>query len=181
MKNIHISFCLFIWIAFSCSKEEVSKTTIYNQKANDLIFQTLKENNCKCILEIPEESLVDINNSENPGYDIKSKLKMQLNLKTDANLDSLLSVSKNFKLDSEKIKVNKIKIVSSKDIWNIKKGEDSHTLELCKTGIFYIVKPIFNENYTKAAFDYGLAFSCVKLLPTPIYEFKKDKWIVSKN
>jgi hypothetical protein len=161
----------------SCTKDEATKTEIYNQKANELIFQTLKENKCNCILEIPKETMVEISNAENPKYDIRTMLKNQLKAKTNANLDSLINVSKKFKLDIEKIKLNKIKIVSLENIKNIKKGNDSITLKMCKNGIISIQKPIFDENYKKAVFEYNYTFTCLRLLPTPIYELKKDKWI----
>lgn len=177
MRNTYIIFCLFMCILFSsCTKNETAKTEIYNQKANELIFQTLKENKCNCILEIPKQSMVEISNAENPKYDIRTVLKNQLNVKTNANLDSLINVSKNFKLDIEKIKLNKIKIVSFEDIMNIKKGNDSITLKICKTGIICFEKPIFDENYKKAVFEYNYTYTCVRLIPSPTYELKNGKW-----
>lgn len=177
MKNTYFIFCLFIYIIFnSCTKNEATKTEIYNQKANELIFQTLKESKCNCILEIPKQSMIEISLADNPKYDIRTMLKNQLNIKTNAILDSLLNVSKNFKLDIEKIKQNKIKIVSVEDIRNIKNGKDSITLKICKTGIICFQKPIFNENHKKAVFEYNYATTCLRLIPSPTYELKNGKW-----
>ena len=182
MKYTYFSFFILIFALFSsCTKKEIAKTEIYNQKANDLIFQTLKENKCNCMLQIPKESMVEISIAENPSYDIRTILKKQLNAKTTEELGSLIDVSKNFKLDLKKIKLNKIKIVTLKDILDIREGKDSKTLEICKSRIICFQKPIFDENYTKAVLEYGYAFTCVRMLPSPTYNLNNGKWIRPKK
>ena len=58
----------------SCSKNEKIEN-VYNLKANEIILQVLQQNNCNCLLEIPDKSLIEISNGENPSYDIRNFLK----------------------------------------------------------------------------------------------------------
>lgn len=178
MKNRHILFLLFVGILLSnCKKNEPSKTAVYNQKANQLILQTLKENKCNCILQVPKESMVEISEVENPKYDIRTVLKKQLNAKTNADLDSLTSASKKFRLDPEIINSDTIHMVNLKDISNIRKGTDRKTPEMCKNGIICIQKPIFDKDFRKAVFEYSHAFTCVRILPSPTYDLVNGKWV----
>ena len=56
IKFNQIAFSLLICLLFgSCGESELAKTEVYNQKANELIFQTLEDNKCNCLLEIPKE------------------------------------------------------------------------------------------------------------------------------
>ena len=177
MKLIKIIFCFLILILhLSCGKNEMTKTEIYNQKANEIIFQTIEENKCNCILEIPKESMIEISNAENPSYDFKNTLKKQLNVKSDSKLDSLISVSKDFKLDAQKIAKKKIKIISTINIVNFINGKSTEILKMCPKGIISMQKPIFDQNYSKAVFEYNFTFTHTRELPSPVYERKNGKW-----
>ena len=177
IKINQIAFSLLICLLFgSCGKSEEAKTEVYNKKANDLIFQTLEENNCNCLLEIPKESMIEISNLENPSYDIRTILTKQLNLKSSSDLDTLVNTSKNFQLDLEKVKKGNVKVITPKDLWKIKKANYNDVLKMCPNGIICVQKPIFDENYKKAVFEYNYAFTCVRVLPAKVYELENGKW-----
>jgi hypothetical protein len=177
IKFNQIAFSLLICFLFgSCGKNELTKTEVYNQKANDLIFQTLEENKCDCLLEIPKESMIEISNLENPSYDIRNITMKQLNLKSNSDLDTLVNTSKNFQLDLEKATKSNVKIITEKDLWKIKKANYNEIVKLCPKGIICVQKPIFDENYKKAVFEFNYAFTCVRVLPYQVYEFVNGKW-----
>ena len=180
MKRELIIFQIIIMLfAVSCKKSEESTIDKYSLKANDIIFQTIEQTECSCIGNIPTENMVEISNTDNPKYDIKTVLKKQLNVKSDSELDSLINLSQNFKLNIQKLNKYKIKIVSENDL--LKFGDTSVTkyenfVKKCPKGIIFIQKPIFDKNYQKAVFDYSSGFSCVKILPSPIYKLENGKW-----
>ena len=180
MKRELIIFQIITMIfAVSCKKSEVSTIDKYSLKANDIIFQTIEQTKCSCIGNIPTETMVEISNAENPSYDFKTVLKKQLNVKSDSEIDSLINISRNFKLNIQKLNKHKIKIVSENEL--LKFGDTSVTkykrfIENCPKGIIFIQKPIFDKNYEKAVFDYSSGFSCVKILPSPIYKLENGKW-----
>jgi hypothetical protein len=182
MKIIKIVLCfLTLILNLSCEKNQMTKTEIYNQKANELILQTIEIINCDCISEIPKESMIEISNAENPKYNFKKALKKQLNVKFDSEIDSLISVSKKFKLDAKKIASKKIKIISKINIAYYHNRKSKEILKMCPNGIISMQKPIFNENYTKAVFEYNFTFSCSRELPYPVYEFKNGKWKIENR
>ena len=177
IKFNQIAFSLLICLLFgSCGESELAKTEGYNQKANELIFQTLEDNKCNCLLEIPKESMIEISNLENPSYDVRTILAKQLNLKSNSELDTLVNASKNFQLDLERVKKRNVKIITEKNLWKIKKAKYNDIVKLCPKGIICVQKPIFNKNYKKAVFDYNYAFTCVRVLPHPIYKLENGKW-----
>ena len=103
MKRKLIIFQIIIMIfAVSCKKSEDSTIDKYSLKANDIIFQTIEQTECSCIGNIPTENMVEISKAENPKYDIKTVLKKQLNVKSVSELDSLINLSQNFKLNIQK-------------------------------------------------------------------------------
>jgi hypothetical protein len=175
LKRILFGLLIFITTS-SCVKNKLESQQHYNQKANEIIFQIIKESNCNCLLEIPKQSLIKTNNSENPSYDIRNFLIRELKTKNNSNLDSLVSVSKNFKLNTETLKKNNIEIIKIKDIRALKNNNSAKILKMCSKGIICFSKPIFDKTYQKAVLDYGFAFICTKDYPLPIYEFKNGKW-----
>ena len=180
MKIELIIFQIIIMIfAVSCKKSEESTIDKYSLKANDIIFQTIEQTECSCIGNIPTENMVEISNAENPKYDIKTVLKKQLNVKSDSELDSLINLSQNFKLNIQKLNKYKIKIVSENDLLKFSdtsKVKYERFVKNCPKGIIFIQKPIFDKNYEKAVFDYSSGFSCVRILPSPIYKLENGKW-----
>lgn len=163
--------CIFL---ASCMERQLTEAQIYNQNANDLIFQTLEKNNCNCLLEIPKESMIEISAIENPSYDIRTVLKKQLNLNSE--LDTLVNISKNFQLDIERIKKNNIQIITLTNILNMKKEKNYSILEMCPNSIISIQKPIFDKSCKKAVFGYNYVFTSAEILPYPVYELKNGKW-----
>lgn len=185
MKNKLIIFQIVVFsLITSCTKKELSKTDKYNLKANDLIFQIIEQTKCSCIGEIPTESMIEISNSENPSYEIKTTLKKQLNLKSDSNLDSLINNSRNFKLNILKLKKHNIKIVLGNALLkygDLDEGKHKRFIKKCPKGIIFIQKPIFDEKYEKAVFEYVSGFTCVRVLPSPVYKLENGKWIRIKK
>ncbi|WP_337967111.1 hypothetical protein [uncultured Flavobacterium sp.] len=178
MKKINYPLLrLLICILFmGCVNDRRESKEIYNQKANEIIIQTLKDNNCNCLLEIPKESLIELMTLENPRYDIRSSVMKQLKTRNSSNLDSLVNVSKGFSLNLTALKKNNIKIITQESLLSIKKDSGNEILKTCPNGIIYFSKPIFNKTYQKAVLDYGSVFTCIKTLPLPVYEFKNKKW-----
>lgn len=54
---------------FSCKSETEKPKAEYNQKANELISQLISEGDCDCILEIPEESMIEFDTIESPNFE----------------------------------------------------------------------------------------------------------------
>jgi hypothetical protein len=165
----------------SCKKDQPSRKEIYNQKANEFIFQQLKEIDCNCVLEITKESLLEISEVETPSYDMRGFIENELNPDHYSNIDSLAAASRGFELDSALIKKNNLKIITLEELLAIKKDTNTTIFSSCPNGIIYISKPIFDKDFQKAIFDYGYAFTCVKELPLPVYVLQKEKWIRMKK
>jgi hypothetical protein len=180
MKSRLIIFQITILIfAVSCKKREESTTDKYSEKANEIIFQTIEQTKCSCIGKIPTESMVEFSSAENPSYDFKTVMKKQLNVKSDSELDSLINLSRNFKLNIQKLNKYKIKLVSEDDILTF--GDTSivkyeRFVKNCPKGIIFIQKPIFDKKYEKAVFEFSYGFSCTKVLPSPVYKLENGKW-----
>ncbi|MBF4515840.1 hypothetical protein IRZ71_05780 [Flavobacterium sp. ANB] len=179
MRQIHL-ILLIILTLNSCVKNKLEPKELYNLKANEIIFETLKENNCNCLLEIPKQSLIEMSSYENPSYDIRNFLKNELKSKNNIDLDTLVSLSKNFTLNIDALEKNNVKIINLKDIPKfgdtIGNGNVEKNLKMCPKGIINFNKPVFDKTYQKAVLDYSFAFSCTKTYPLPIYQFKNGKW-----
>jgi hypothetical protein len=174
-KRIFFGLLIFITIS-GCVKNKLESQKLYNQKANEIIFQIIKESNCNCLLEIPNQSLIETNNSENPSYDIRSFLIRELKAKNNSSLDSLATISNKFKVSTETLEKNNVKIIKIKDIRALKNNNGAKILKMCSKGIICFSKPIFDKTFQKAVLDYGFAFTCTKEYPLPTYEFKNGKW-----
>jgi|GEM_PF-1293845 len=176
-KGYYIILGILISVALSsCTNDQKDSKEVYNQKANEIIVQVIKESNCDCLLEIPRESLIETSLAENPSYDIRSSLVKELNTQNNASLDSLVNVSKDFRLDTNLIQKTSVKIVTLENLRSAKKDNGNEILKMCPKGILCINKPIFNKTFQKAVLNHGFAFTCTVVLPFPTYEFKKDKW-----
>lgn len=175
-NNLNI-FAFLICILFnSCIDNRNESKEVYNQKANEIIIQAIKDNDCNCLLEVPTESLIEISIAENPSYDIRNFLIRELKTQNDSDLDSLVNVSKDFRLNLKALQKNHIKIVTLENLWSVKKGNGHEILKMWRKGIICIRKPIFDKTFHKAVLDYDFAFTSVKILPLPIYEFKNERW-----
>jgi hypothetical protein len=181
MKKLnHMFFGLLVIITInSCSKSEKIKNA-YNQKANEIILQVLKQNNCNCLLEIPDKSLIEISNGENPSYDIRNFLKSELKVENDQELNNLVNQSKNFTPNTEMLRENKIRMIKLQDIPKFGDKNDNGNVEkilkMCPKGIINLNKPVFDKTHQKAILDYSFTFTCTKTYPLPIYQYKNGKW-----
>lgn len=179
MKKINqflfgIFICLFF---YNCDNND---KTIYNEKANEIILQTVKKSNCNCLLEIPKKSMIEMSKVENPHFDIQDFLITKLGLNNYPSLDSLVITSQNFNLNLEMIKKNNIKIITLKNLEKTNLNNINSIYKICPKGIFCIRKPIFNKDYTKVAIDFNFAFYCGRA-PIVVYELKKGKWVKIKQ
>jgi len=116
VQNIKIFNYLLFLIAvplflLSCKKTKVISSVDYNEKANELIRQVIADNPCGCILEIPKESMIQINEEENPIQNIRENLIKKLKLSNESSLDSLdkLYVQMEFYLLQNQFLINLIK------------------------------------------------------------------------
>lgn len=178
MKNINPElFGIFICLVFlSFTNEVINSKEIYNKNANKLIFQVIKESSCDCLLEVSNESIVQINNKVNPSFNIRKYLIEHLNLKNDLNLDSLVDLSDNFKMDYIMLKKNNVKIISIDSLKNVEINSDNTIFKMCTKGIIFIRKPIFDKTYKKAALDYNFPAACIKGPSLAFYELKNGLW-----
>lgn len=175
-KAICRFFVLFLYsIFFSCTNKDIEPAERYNKKANEVIAQVLAESQCDCLIKIPSESLIEITNAERPSFNIRDVVQKKLGLKSNAQLDSLVNLSREFQLDSLALKKKGIKIITLESIMATKAGKDYTLLKTCPKGIISIQKPIFDRDFKKAVIDHSFAFTCIGgLIGT--YEFKNNKW-----
>ena len=180
MKILNYIFFLLLvtFTIYGCSKKEKPEN-VYNQKANEIILQVLTENNCNCLLEIQNKTLIETSEGENPSYDIRSFLKSELRIVNNQELNNLVNLSKKFALNIEMLEKNNIKIINPNDIPKLGiNNVDAKTeiiLKMCPNNIINVNKPVFDKTYQKAVVDFGFAFSCTKTYPLPIYQYKNEK------
>ncbi len=171
--NFGVLICL---IFLSCSNSGPTDTKeIYNKKANEIIIRAIKLSECDCLLEIPDQSMIEISKQERPSYDIQSDLIKKLNVRNKIALDSLSSLSNNFKLDYEALKKNNIQIVTRESLLEVRLKNDRRVFKMCPKGIICISKPIFSKDFKKAVLDFSFAFMCTRG-PLALIEFKNGKW-----
>ncbi|MES2543332.1 MAG: hypothetical protein V4548_00485 [Bacteroidota bacterium] len=164
------SFFLFLILFSSCYKETVD----YNQKANEVIQQLILDESCGCILEIPKESIIEMNSILYPQRDTRKQLMEKLHLRDRKELDSIEILSKNFILDSVFLKQNHIIVVPLDSLKVL-----ANNPNFCTKGILCIRKPWFNKEYKKAVVDYGHAYICSSYAWAN-YEFENGKWKLQK-
>lgn len=169
MKKIIILTILF-GIFYSCKKETSATKFDYNSKANEVLQQIILDNSCGCIMEIPKESMIEINIQEHPTRDIRKQLVEKLQIRDIQELDSLEKLTDGFILDATFIKLHKIKVIPGDSLRELTKN-----LNFCPRGILCFKKPIFNTEYKKVVVDYGYAFMCLSS-PIGIYTFENGKW-----
>lgn len=101
MKKKLTIICLVLLVFFSSFNEKKNVSDFdYNQKANALIQEIIRDESCHCVTEIVDESLIKISLIENPYRDVRKEVIQKLNLKDTIELDSLESLAINFKLDT---------------------------------------------------------------------------------
>ena len=174
MKFRNLIFILVIFFVFSCKKENIKPKLEYNQKANELIKQLINEEKCDCVLEIPKQTLIEIENIEYRKFNTTKYYIEKLKLKNKKELDSLNELSKSFALDTSFLKSRKIKLIKRDSLQKLFKNIN-FTTKICKKGLTYFVKPIFNKEFTIAVIDYGDAGMCVGI-GRRTFEFTNNKW-----
>lgn len=110
----YILIALIFTIACKNSKE-VSKD-LYNENANNLVEQILKNDSCNCILETTNESFIATSKIVNPHYHIEEFVIRKLYLRNKSELKTLEARAKKFKLDSNMIKKIGISFVKTSDL-----------------------------------------------------------------
>lgn len=165
--------CLLLFLLFSNCKQKTAHPKLdYNTKANEVIKQLLKEESCECIFEIPTKSMIEIHKIEGLKPGIENVLIKKLHLKNRKELDSLVSISNNFVLDTTGLKQSNIKVLPLDSLRELAKNQDPN---FCPKGILCVRKPIFDKNYQNAVVDYGYAYMCLSS-PWAIYKFENGKW-----
>ena len=162
-----------IFMLFSCKSETEKPKAEYNQKANELIEQLISEGNCECILEIPEESMIELDTLESPKFEYENFYIKKLSLKNKKELDSLNNLSKKFVLDTKILKRSNIKIIKRDSLRILNRDINFYT-KTCKN-LKYLIKPIFNKEFNIAVIDYGESGMCLKF-QKQIFEYKNKKW-----
>jgi hypothetical protein len=180
MKKYNFLFVIIIIniIFSSCKDNDHNLQKLYNEKANSLIMQILKNNDCNCLLEVPQESIIELFESKNSN--IRESFIKKLDLKNNSNLDSLLKISQSFVLDTQRLEQNKIYIFKREKLKSSIINNDYSIFEKCDKGVMSIKKPILNNSFQKALIDSDFAFVCIQT-PISLYEFKNGNWIENKN
>ena len=179
-KGLTAFFLIIFFIFFSSCKTEIEKPKIdYNEKANELIQQIIIDENCNCILEIPEKTTIECEELENPKFNIVNFYRERLSMKNIKELDSLKKTYQNFELNAEFIKAKNIRIIKRDSIRILYKDPNLLT-KTCKDGVEYCIKPNFTKNYDIAVVGFGACGMCSGI-PSRIYEYKNNKWIRKGN
>ena len=156
-----------------CSGTTTDPTALYNKKANELIAHIIQKSECDCVLEIPKESIIQID--ERPHLDIRKEVIKQLQLANTTELDTLVNWSRKFELDSLALQKKGINIVTLESVMAVKRNNDGKLLQHCTKGILAIQKPIFDRTFKKAVIDFSWVFTCIRM-PIRTFEFKNNKW-----
>jgi hypothetical protein len=164
---------LFLLLFLNCKKETISPKNNYSQKANQVIQQVILDDKCNCIMEIPNESEIEISLAENPSFNIRKKIIKELHIENRTELDSLEKLTNSFILDSSFLKQRNIKVIKPEFLNEIIK--DTLSFRTCRKGILSISKPIFDNKYTTAIIYYGHALTCIGSRPI-VYSYQKGKW-----
>lgn len=165
-------------ILTGCSGNTTDPTALYNKKANELIVQIIQKSECDCVLEIPKESIIEID--ERPHLDIRKEVVKQLQLANTTELDTLVNRSRKFELDSLALQKNGIKIITLESVMAVKRNNDGKLLQHCTKGILAIQKPIFDRTFKKAVIDFSWVFTCIRM-PIRTFEFKNNEWTFIEN
>jgi hypothetical protein len=172
MKNIFGILICFLFL--SCIHNEPNDIIVYNKNANEIILKALKDTLCDCVFEIQNKSIIQESKHSQRFFDIEKFLTKELNLKDKSSLDSVISVSSNFKLDSEKLKNNHIKIITMKDFQSSKFKNDVATGKLCSKGIgiMCICRPVFNRDFSRAILYNTFGFT----RRVTLFELRNGEW-----
>ena len=175
---------LLILISFSCS--EKSDKELYVEKSAELFDYLLsKEKSCSCIVE-PNQNLEEIIKEEKPEYDIRGKLMTELNLTKESELEYLLDLSENFKLNQSVID-SEIKLIPQNRFDSILQKNYLVTRDtvidnrrqvldsLCPKGILFVKKPVFNKKFTTAITSLSYGFMHMSIGPWT-YHYVDGNW-----
>ena len=179
MNRITSILSLSLMAFFSgCKDETVALKLDYNQKANEVIRQVIADESCSCILEMLNESMIELKLADNPRQDVRSTVIETLKLRDRKELDSVENLTTSFILDPSILKQQNVKMINRDSLQNL--ATEMSLLKKCPDGILSIAKPIFDKDYKIAAVDYGYTFICIPS-PVKVYYFKNGKWIKCKT
>lgn len=177
----HLSFAAFFcFILSGCTNNNPEPTTLYNEKANEIIAHIIKKEECDCVLQIPKESLIEIASIERSPYNIREIAIKKLNLLNNTELDSMINWSRKFELDSLALKKEGITIITLEQVIEERDKKNGKLFKLCPQGILAIKKPIFDRQLKKAIVDFSWVFTCGRTSPR-IFEFKDNDWGIVEN
>lgn len=179
MQRFHFIIVIF-FVSLSCKNEIIDFETIYNQRTNKLIEQVLEEESCDCLLEIPNQSIIEISHSENPHFSKATLIIKKLNLRDQKQLDTLEKISKKFILDTDFLKQKGIKIIKRNSISDIIKDGGHKLLKKCPNGVLSFQKPILDKELKIAVVDCNIAFGCLSS-PLRVYHYKNERWVYDRN
>ena len=165
----------------SCTHKKMDSKALYNEKANELLLHVIKENDCDCLLELSNKSIIASSKEDDPHSGIEKSFIDKLDLKGHSSLDSLIATSQSFTLDTVALKKNKITVVTLQNIRDARTKNDDTSIKMCLKGIIYLTKPVFDPNYKKAAVDYSFVFTCLRFSKPAVFEFKDGKWNESRK
>lgn len=161
------------FLLVSCKKEIIKPKFEYNKKANELIEYIIYQENLDCLLEMPKKSMIEIDTLESPTFQYVNFYIKRLSLKNKKELDSLNKLSENFVLDENILLKRNIKIINRDSLRILNKDVNFQT-KICED-LKYILKPIFNKEFTIAIIEYGYTGMCLSNSKT-IYVYKNKKW-----
>ena len=171
-----IFFIIFISTIFYGCKNEISNSKFeYNRKANELIQQLISEEKCDCIVEIPKETLIELETLEVPNFNSEKYYVEKLSLKSKKEFDSLKKITQDFTLDQIFLKNNKIRIIRRDSLQIMIKN--NFNSKICKTGITFFIKPIFNKKFDVAIISYG-EVGIHGGIGRKLFEYKDNKWVI---
>ena len=171
-------------LVVACQQSAVSDDEqLYHQKAAEVTTFFLKNTpDCHCIMEPSRESLVRITHSDQPEQDTLSyrkRMMQRLGITQPSALDRMIALSTTYDI-YKAVSDAPVKIFSRQPMDTIQSPKtfrlwmDSLSQQ-CPEGIYYVNKPIFNENFNRVSFEIGLGGGCFPSDPM-ILEYREDGW-----
>ena len=179
LKTKHLFFVTFFcFILCGCinNSPNPEPKALYNEKANEIIAQIIKDQECKCIFSIPKRSLIAMAHAYSPFSRIEDKVIEKLKLRGKKELDSLTDLSQEFKLNPQTLKKNDVRVISLEDY----RDKNDSVFKICPNGVLSIQKPIFDRHFKRSVIDYDWALSCMRG-PILTFEFKNNTWVLVEN
>lgn len=173
----HLFFAVLLcFVVSACTNNNSEPTALYNEKANEIITQIIKDEECKCIFPIPKRSLIVMAHAHSPFSRIEDEVIEKLKLRSKKELDSLTDLSQEFKPNPLTLKKSGVRVISLEDY----RDKNDSVFKICPLGVLSIQKPIFDRHFKKAVIDYNSTLSCIRG-PILTFEFKNNIWVLVEN